>query len=201
MCLLTVRPSAGTCSSLSRPILRTSTARKTPASGTSVRVPPPHLTSKSLSHARIVSDAYYTTEAHDRFQAIDDFPELRRLQVPPNQYVCARANVRKGARAANGSANAANNANIGRRSSSAEDAGGPGSLPPPPPPPSAPLSSYATYVAPPSASGRHALPRHHVERPSTPQLAPLEYLENMQPPIRDPLDDQLLRSFRYVTPL
>ena len=38
------------------------------------------------------SDAYWTQESLDELLTVDDFPELRSLDVPPDTYLCARTN-------------------------------------------------------------------------------------------------------------
>lgn len=38
------------------------------------------------------SDAYWTQESLDELLTVDDFPELRSLDVPPATYLCARTN-------------------------------------------------------------------------------------------------------------
>ena len=37
-------------------------------------------------------DAYWTQESLDELMTVDDFPELRSLDVPPGTYLCARTN-------------------------------------------------------------------------------------------------------------
>ena len=54
-----------------------------------------------------IADAYYTQESYESLNTVDDFPELAEIQVPPNQYVCARnngarRNVRNGSGGAGG---------------------------------------------------------------------------------------------------
>ena len=38
------------------------------------------------------SDAYWTQESLDELLTVDDFPELRYLDVPPGTYLCSRTN-------------------------------------------------------------------------------------------------------------
>ena len=38
------------------------------------------------------SDAYWTQESLDDLLTVDDYPELRSLDVPPSTYLCARTN-------------------------------------------------------------------------------------------------------------
>ena len=103
----------------------------------------------SLSHS---TDAYYTQESLDSLHTIDDYPALRNIVVPPNQYVCARNNgARRNPRA------------------------GPGAAEPPlaPPPGTAPLAypDCATAPSPPASSSSSSSSASSSNSGSTESLA------------------------------
>lgn len=141
----------------------------------------------SLTYAR-QTDAYYTQESFEALQTVDDIPCLRDIEVPRNRYVCARNNG-------------------GRRR---ERQGGAESMLPPfaydssSSPSSSPREGYypTSYPLQPS-------PSHSAIPPAAPlpsgfvlsdrRLAPLEYLQNISPRARDPIDDEALRQFQAIS--
>ena len=133
------------------------------------------LTSKFLS-CSLPSDAYYTQETYEQMRTVDDIPSLRMLRVPEGRYKCARKNAR-----------------ITRNRNS------PGDEPDVP----SGHESYSGGSQPPLPSPHYVHQDTSVQWPDGPArlLAPLEYLEAIPPRIRNAVDDQQLRSFRYVTAL
>ncbi|KZT10902.1 uncharacterized protein LAESUDRAFT_693329 [Laetiporus sulphureus 93-53] len=140
-------------------------------------------------------NAYYTQDTLEQLRTIDDIPQLSTIEVPPNRYICARMG---GARRANrgltqtqlttakdhsriASSRAANCSPDSERSSS--------QTPSPDSPsftvPSPRIRYPVQYV------GRTGDIVHFEGR----RLAPLEFLENISPKARDPVDDQALKSF------
>jgi Gti1/Pac2 family transcription factor len=125
------------------------------------------------------ADAYYTQDTFDQMRTVDDYPDLRKVVVPTGMYTCARANNVKKARA--------------NRCSSTDDADGDD--------PSTPLFAKTITV-----HYRHRLSPYSGEvhlHPPPPyptthrQLAPLQYLQNITPPVRNPVDDEQLRALRH----
>ncbi|KAI0339954.1 hypothetical protein BDW22DRAFT_1408908 [Trametopsis cervina] len=127
-------------------------------------------------------NAYYTSDTLELLRTIDQFPELRSINVPPGRYVCARSsNVRRGGR--------------NRQSPDEDD----GTTPSPRQASSStahhsPRSMYRgetgeVVLALPPAQAQANLPGI--------MLAPLQYLENITPRLRDPVDDEQLRSLRH----
>lgn len=112
-------------------------------------------------------------------RTVDDYPELRRVVVPAGMYTCARANNVKRARA--------------NRRSSTDEADGDD--------PSTPLLATTITVH----YRRRASPYLGEVRLQPPptyptthrQLAPLQYLQNITPPVRNPVDDEQLRALRH----
>ena len=127
---------------------------------------------------------YYTLDGRDHLLTIDHFPELRTIHVPPDLYTCARHGQRKHPRSQPQQP----------AESDGEDM------------PLVPLS--ASYlVQTPSPDSRYAASRgsgssspESQYEPMPPahrsQLTPLEYLESLPPPRRDPTDETALRAFR-----
>lgn len=142
------------------------------------------LSMSQLTYTTLLSylDAYYSQETFDKLLTIDDFPLLKKIVVPPNQYTCARANNLRRARAAN-------------RQSSTDEGDG---LDPTTPATRA-ATVYTTYhQSPPSPySGEVHLTPPPSHSPSHRQLAPLQYLQNITPRVRNPVDDEQLRSLRH----
>ncbi|KAI0088168.1 Gti1/Pac2 family-domain-containing protein [Irpex rosettiformis] len=135
-------------------------------------------------------NAYYSQATFDRLLTIDDIPELRTVAVPAGQYTCARANNLKRARANN-------------RHSSTDDTDGNDPTTPPlrantatygttPNHHRSPSSPYSgeVHLTPPPAAATTSSSSHR-------QLAPLQYLENITPRIRNPVDDAQLRALRH----
>ncbi|KAI8993933.1 hypothetical protein BD414DRAFT_521050 [Trametes punicea] len=141
-------------------------------------------------------NAYYTQESLETLATVDDLPIFRMVKVPPNRYVCARNNSARRATRQNGlteayishpivkAAGADPSSSSSLSSSSSEEGDvhypvpSPISIPPTPPlPPAAPLPP-----------GRTVADR---------RLAPLEYLQNISPRARDPVDDEALRQFHF----
>ncbi|KAI0368322.1 hypothetical protein BV20DRAFT_1037162 [Pilatotrama ljubarskyi] len=140
-------------------------------------------------------NAYYTQESLESLATVDDIPMFKMVNVPPNRYVCARNNgARRGARQnlhaepfimppiPSGSGSDTSPAPSSSSSTSSElryHSQPPISLPPTPPvPPAAPLPPGSVLA----------------DR----RLAPLEYLQNISPRARDPVDDEALRQFTFT---
>ncbi|KAH9929554.1 uncharacterized protein BXZ73DRAFT_48070 [Epithele typhae] len=149
-------------------------------------------------------NAYYTKETYHSLNTIDDYPELASIQVPINEYVCARNN---GARSRTRALTFAPPA------LALSDSG-------PSPPPSPPSSNSSTsslqhshqhqdaYPFPPTpAVDPHGHRAQHQPKPALSEtqsaqnvawrLAPLEYLQNLAPAPRDPADETALRQLQY----
>ena len=161
-----------------------------------------------------IADAYYTQESYESLNTVDDFPELAEIQVPPNQYVCARnngarRNVRNGSGGAGGGYEHAlpsltyrDTERSPALSSNSSTESFPSYVltasqvsPYPPPPSSSPESTG--FVVPPAVPLRTGFPLGADRR-----LAPLEYLQNISPRARNPADDEALRQFQCSsTPL
>ncbi|KAI0823401.1 hypothetical protein BC628DRAFT_1420978 [Trametes gibbosa] len=137
-------------------------------------------------------NAYYTQESLEMLATVDDIALFAKIEVPPHRYVCARNNgARRGPRPAEPLMHSTNPGPItcnlsptfsSSGSSSSSDtrtmSRTPISLPPTPPvPPAAPLPPGCILA----------------ER----RLAPLEYLQNISPQARDPVDDEALRQFHF----
>ncbi|KAI0633555.1 hypothetical protein C8Q77DRAFT_1073386 [Trametes polyzona] len=138
-------------------------------------------------------NAYYTQESLESLATVDDIAIFNRVQVPANRYVCARNNgARRGVRTGPpveppmllpttpGPAGSKSSPTFSSSSSSDSrySSQPPVSLPPTPPvPPAAPLPAGSILA----------------ER----RLAPLEYLQNISPRARDPIDDEALRQFQF----
>lgn len=153
------------------------------------------------SSCNIVVDAYYTQDTWEQLHTVDSIAPLRRLQVPPGLYVCARSSsARKSSRAAanrrGGSADrysplqssASTNgsplvpsSNIYSKSSASSAS-------------SQLIAAYNSSFTPLSASSPSTPPGVH----SSPDrmLAPLSYLTSIPPRPRNAIDDEALRSFR-----
>lgn len=131
------------------------------------------------------TDAYYTQESFESLQTVDDIPCLQGIEVPRNRYVCARNNG-------------------GRRK---ERQGVTEPMLPPFSYDSSPsLSPEAFYSAP---FSHQPSPSQSLVPPAAPlpsgfilsdrRLAPLEYLQNISPRARDPIDDEALRQFQAIS--
>ncbi|KAI0645878.1 Gti1/Pac2 family-domain-containing protein [Trametes meyenii] len=143
-------------------------------------------------------NAYYTQESFESLATVDDIELFKRVPpIPPNTYVCARNN---GAR------------KPPRQTAVAEPHLLPASIPAlafAPSPPSSGTSSASSshYPSPPPIS----LPPTPPVPPAAPlppgcvladrRLAPLEYLQNISPRARDPIDDMALRQFQLGPPM
>jgi len=135
-------------------------------------------------------NAYYTQETHDSLCTVDAYPPLRNIRVPDGMYVCARSSSMRKAQRAN-------------RQRSMEEAGGQIQ-------PISPMyvyndrqdsSSPRSVDVPMGHSPRYTASTTYLSYPPSSQnltLAPLEYLQNIPPPHRNPIDDEALRSFRPV---
>lgn len=145
-------------------------------------------------------NAYFTHDTVDTLITVDAIPLLRDLVVPDNMYVPARANGQR------------RTTRSTPRRQSVEDAAL--TLQPQP----QPVATRATPPLPPGTitfmSQYHPQPSFYAPQPprdtSRPlfaddganiRLAPLEYLQNIPPRVRNPIDDQVLRSFRYPVPM
>ena len=137
----------------------------------------------------MVSDAYYTQESLQFLKTVDNIPLLRAMTVPHNRYVCARSNGgRRNARPGVTKSivhplthdNSSLSPLLGRET--AEDHSISYSLT---------KSSSRGYI-PPAAP----LPPGFVL--SERRLAPLEYLQNISPKARHPVDDEALRQFQLI---
>lgn len=118
-------------------------------------------------------DAYYTEDTRDNLMTVDDIPELRKLVVPEGMYISARAcGQRRGHRTAS-------------RSYPVENE----SVPPQSQP-------HPTYVGQTAEHDPNQTRKLFKEEGSGIRLAPLEFLEKIPPVPRNPIDDQVLRSFR-----
>ncbi|CCL99052.1 uncharacterized protein FIBRA_01063 [Fibroporia radiculosa] len=122
-------------------------------------------------------NAYYTQDTVDQLRTVDQMPELRTVRVPEGLYVCARmGGTRRGSRAS--------------RTTPVD-----GRVPSPPSTSSVgtprPPSQSPTAVAPHATSPVPQPGTYLLER----RLAPLEYLENISPQVRDPIDDAVIRRF------
>ena len=123
-------------------------------------------------------DAYYSQATFDQLRTIDDIPILSTVKVPAGKYTCARANNLRRARA--------------NRQSSKDDNDSTG-------PPTPALRADTTRQHSPSFSYSGEV---HLTPPpalslSNRQLAPLQYLENITPRGRNPVDDEQLRALRH----
>ncbi|KAI0759879.1 hypothetical protein BD413DRAFT_607438 [Trametes elegans] len=138
-------------------------------------------------------NAYYTQESLETLMTVDDVPIFRMVgKIPPNKYVCARNNgARRGT----------------RQPVATEPLEMPSLVPDSSPSP--PSSSSSS-----PASDTHRRPRTPISLPPTPpvppaaplprgfvvsdrRLAPLEFLQNLSPRARDPVDDEALRQFQF----
>jgi len=136
-------------------------------------------------------NAYYTQDTADQLRTVDQLRELRYIQVPEGRYICARTSSAR--RSNRGSQAAGYRANY-RYSSSPSD------ISPTTPGPSFGLaiSGDPSGAVSPSLMGpaSHYLSTSPASpHPSHRLLAPLEYLQTISPPARDPVDDEALRSF------
>ena len=142
----------------------------------------------SLTYTR-QTDAYYTQESFEALQTVDDIPCLRDIDVPRNRYVCARNNG--GRRRERQGVSDAILPPFAYDSSSSTSSSSPREGFYPTPYPLQPSPSH-THVAPaaPLPSGFVLTDR---------RLAPLEYLQNISPRARDPIDDEALRQFQAIS--
>lgn len=145
---------------------------------------------------RFPLDAYYTHDTQDHLRTVDDIPALRVLQVPQGLYIPARTTSTRARPKQQG----AQRSSLDDQRPSLDGHPQHGSY-------SRPINNdpprqLAIQPAPPSLSFqlRPILPaavRPVAEDHSRPQLAPLEYLENITPPKRHDIDDDYLRQFRH----
>jgi hypothetical protein len=145
-------------------------------------------------------DAYWTQETLDRLLTVDDFPELRSLEVASGTYLCARTNRMR--EAVSRSARIPFSEGIAHPSPSASPAYAPypyhrrpaDERPSPTPlSPSSSVSSYAgNGMTTSSSSPRIYATQVQVQGLS---LAPIEMLEECRRRRRDPTDEGILRSF------
>lgn len=124
---------------------------------------------------------------------MDDIPVLRFLEAPEGLYIPARAAQPRRSPKTQG----------GQQRASLDVQSQYGTNTPPRPVQNEPPRQTAIQPAAPSSSYqlRPILPaavRPPSEDPSRPQLAPLEYLQNITPPKRHDIDDDYLRQFRHV---
>ncbi|CDO69181.1 hypothetical protein BN946_scf185042.g83 [Trametes cinnabarina] len=137
-------------------------------------------------------NAYYTQESFETLATVDDIPIFKGVKVPPNRYVCARNNSGRRTTRQNGLSepymlppvmrSVATDSSPSPSSSSSEESDAHY-------PASSPVSILSTPPVPPAAplpAGRNV---------ADCRLAPLEYLQNISPRARDPLDDEVLRQF------
>ncbi|KAI0948985.1 hypothetical protein AcW1_008708 [Taiwanofungus camphoratus] len=126
-------------------------------------------------------NAYYTQDTLDQLNTVDQIPQLKSIQVPAGLYVCARTNTarRMSRILARPSAE--------RRSSDTTSSSSSRGLDVPPSTQSIAVGSLPLPF--PGAAG------FNTPAPYARQLAPLEYLQNIPPQARDPIDDEVLRSF------
>ncbi|PIL36046.1 hypothetical protein GSI_01706 [Ganoderma sinense ZZ0214-1] len=133
-------------------------------------------------------NAYYTQESFEALQTVDDIPCLRDIDVPRNRYVCAR-----------------NNGGRRRERQGVSDA----ILPPFAYDSSSSPSSSPREGFYPTPYSLQPSPSHTLVPPAAPlpsgfvlsdrRLAPLEYLQNISPRARDPIDDEALRQFQAIS--
>ncbi|KAH9892756.1 hypothetical protein C8Q73DRAFT_791766 [Cubamyces lactineus] len=143
-------------------------------------------------------NAYYTQESLESLATVDDLPVFKMVKVPPNRYVCARNNGnRRGMRQSGLAENfmipqaprdsgTDSSPTLSSSSSPSSSVGSDRHYPSPPP-----ISLPPTPPVPPAAP----LPPGRIV--SDRRLAPLEYLQNISPRARDPVDDEALRQFQY----
>ncbi|KAI3604668.1 hypothetical protein WG66_008398 [Moniliophthora roreri] len=120
--------------------------------------------------------AYFTQDSLEYLRTIDDIPALSNLHVPPGKYITARTG--KPRRSTAGALDGRDP--FGYPSSGVHQ----GSLSRPYPTPSPSLL---------------IVNRARSRSSSTETLAPLEYLENIPPPRRHPVDEEALMSFTAAT--
>ncbi|KAI0665981.1 Gti1/Pac2 family-domain-containing protein [Trametes maxima] len=143
-------------------------------------------------------NAYYTQESFESLATVDDIELFKHVpSIPPNTYVCARNNsARKPSRQT-----ALADPHLLPATISAM------ALPPSPPSSGTSSASSSHYPSPPPIS----LPPTPPVPPAAPlppgcvladrRLAPLEYLQNISPRARDPIDDMALRQFQLGPPM
>jgi len=125
-------------------------------------------------------NAYYTQATVDKLLTVDQLPILRDIVVPEGQYVCARTGgARRALRNRNHNVTPAN----GSTADTISDTIATNQHTPPPPAPPQFADPTFFMIAPQSDSA------HYRQR----RLAPLEYLQNISPTARDPIDDEALR--------
>lgn len=144
------------------------------------------------SHGTSILDAYYTQETVDQLDTVDDIPELRTLYVPDGAYICARtSSQRRNARAAQKrSLDESTESQLRPLHPYQYDRCTP-PLPPSASPPPQQWSPLTNAILP----TRDHSPRAYGDCADR-QLAPLEYLQNIPPSSRNPVDDEILKSFR-----
>ncbi len=133
------------------------------------------------------TDAYYTQESFESLQTVEDIPCLRGIEVPRNCYVCARNNG--GRRKERQGVTEPMHSPFAYDSSSSPSSSPDAFYPTP-----CPLQSSPPHALTPPAA---PLPSGFVL--SDRRLAPLEYLQNISPRARDPIDDEALRQFQAIS--
>ncbi|TBU31611.1 hypothetical protein BD311DRAFT_775931 [Dichomitus squalens] len=137
-------------------------------------------------------NAYYTQESLESLQTVDDIPILRAIEVPRNRYVCARnngarRNVRQGVAEPILPPLIYDGSSSSSSSSSSPEA----------------LTYHSIPITPPHSPSPNHIPPAVPLPPgyvlSDRRLAPLEYLQNISPKARDPIDDEALRQFQAIT--
>ncbi|KAF9257974.1 hypothetical protein L218DRAFT_1005584 [Marasmius fiardii PR-910] len=113
--------------------------------------------------------AYFTHDSLEYLRTIDDIPTLANLHVPPGKYKTARS--------------------VKRKADSGRDM-----MPYPSPHPLPPR--YPSYTSSPGPMNRDRRSRSHsTSSHGSDVLAPLEYLANIAPPRRHPMDEEALMAF------
>ncbi|KAI0690433.1 Gti1/Pac2 family-domain-containing protein [Cytidiella melzeri] len=130
-------------------------------------------------------NAYYSQDTFDDMQTIDDYKELREVIVPPGRYTCARLNNVKRARASRHSSDEADGLDPATPTFHSSSTCGTHRHSPPSP------NAGEIQLTPP--------PTHYRPYPSAGhrQLAPLQYLQNLTPMVRNAVDDEQLRALRH----
>ncbi|KAF7797558.1 hypothetical protein EIP86_008758 [Pleurotus ostreatoroseus] len=151
-------------------------------------------------------NAYYTYDGEESLRFVDDLPILKDIEVPEGKYTSSRAGgQRKNARTVT---QRRSNDSLGARPSSSR------SSPPSPQFEDSPTFEGTLSFSPDGPAyqttalrvNRAPLPPPQPSIPQTPPtrvhqmrphvtLAPLEYLQNVPPMAREPMDDRALRSF------
>ncbi|KAI1795514.1 hypothetical protein LXA43DRAFT_970446 [Ganoderma leucocontextum] len=136
-------------------------------------------------------NAYYTQESFESLQTVDDIPCLRDIEVPRDCYVCARNNGGRRKERQGVTEPMLPPFTYDSSGSSLSPSSSPEAFYPTPYPLLPPSPPHA--LVPPAAP----LPAGFVL--SDRRLAPLEYLQNISPRARDPIDDEALRQFQAIS--